>query len=69
MSHLRYDTTLDGRAAVNARVPRSVAVAAMQMPQLLRRTTNWSAIAVVGLTCGFPTTMKVHERRPQEDSS
>ena len=69
MSHLRYDTTLSGQAAANARVPQSVAVPAMHLPQLLRRTTNWSDIAVVDLTCGFLSTMKVHERRPQEDSS
>jgi hypothetical protein len=72
MDRLSYDTTPGGCNATAARVRASVAAPAMRMPQSLRRTT-WSAIAAVDLaidmTCGFPTAMKVHERRPQEGSS
>jgi hypothetical protein len=67
MDRLRYDTTLGGCNATGARVRASVAAPALRAPQALRRT--WSGIAAADLACGFPTDMKVHERRPQEGSS
>ena len=69
MSHLRHRTPSNGLVAVDARVAHPVAGHAMRTPHLLRRITNWSANAAVDLTCGFPTAMKVYERRPQEGSS
>jgi hypothetical protein len=70
MSHLRHHLSSNGFVAVDARVAHPVAGRAMRTPHLLRRIdNNWSVNAAADLTCGFPTAMKVYERRPQEGSS